>query len=213
MDKISEMIHKIEETLYAQISNGIEQIDTEEFGKVSDILKDLASAKKNCKKAEYYETVTEAMENSEVIDEEEDDDERRYYGGRSRDSRGRYTSRRRGYSSEMPEYKPDYDMDARQYEKMRDMDRKSMGRMYYTDTTGTATRDYREGRSGMSRRGYMESKEMHNSGTETDKMKNRQELEKWIDDIGTDVKSALGDMTAEERTVMKQKLANLSNSL
>lgn len=210
MDKISEMIYKIEDTLYGQISNGIEQIDTEEFGKVADILKDLASAKKNCKKAEYYETVTEAM------GEADEDEERRYYGGRSRDSRGRYISRRRGYT-EMPEYMPDYDMDAKQYEKLRDMDRYSMGRMYYTENgssnNGSNTRDYREGRAGMSRKGYMESKEMHNSGTEADKMKNRQELEKWIDDIGTDVKSALGEMSAEERTVMKQKLATLSNSL
>lgn len=106
---------------------------------------------------------------------------------------------------------PEYDMSVEDY---RDMDR-NRGRMYFTEPMAETTlvRDAREGKSGMSRKGYMESKELHNSGSEADKMRNRQELEKWIDDIGTDVKSALGEMSPEERTVMRQKLTNLSNAI
>lgn len=228
MEKLAEMIEKLEDALYSQMAGGIEQIDTEEFGKVADILKDLASTKKNCKKAEYYETVTEAMEESETEGaESEDGEERRYYGGRRRDSRGRYM-RRRGYV-EMPEYMEDYDMDAEQYNKLRDMD-KDMSRMYYTDmqnrsryyvgngnngggSNGGNSRSYTEGRNGMSRRGYIESKEMHNSGSESDKMMNRRELEKWVDDIGQDVKELVPTMSAEERTSLKTKMTNLVNAL
>lgn len=224
MKKLAEMIEKLEDALYSQMSGGIEQIDTEEFGKVADILKDLTSAKKNCLKADYYETVTEAMEAEGAEGEEgAEDEERKYYGGRRRDSRGRYM-RRRGYV-EMPEYMEDYDMDAEQYNKLRDMD-KDMSRMYYTDMQnrsryytqnggngGNTMRNYTEGRSGMSRRGYIESKEMHNSGSESDKMMNRRELEKWVDDIGQDVKELVPTMSAEERTSLKTKMTNLVNAL
>lgn len=224
MKKLAEMIEKLEDALYSQMSGGIEQIDTDEFGKVADILKDLTSAKKNCLKADYYETVTEAMEAEGAEGEEgAEDEERKYYGGRRRDSRGRYM-RRRGYV-EMPEYIEDYDMDAEQYNKLRDMD-KDMSKMYYTDMQnrsryytqnggngGNTMRNYTEGRSGMSRRGYIESKEMHNSGSESDKMMNRRELEKWVDDIGQDVKELVPTMSAEERTSLKTKMTNLVNAL
>ena len=231
MEKLAEMIEKLEDALYSQMAGGIEQIDTEEFGKVADILKDLASTKKNCLKAEYYETVTEAME-AEGAESEEgaEGEERKYYGGRRRDSRGRFM-RRRGYV-EMPEYMEDYDMDAEQYNKLRDMD-KDMSRMYYTDmqnrsryytqnggnggnsggSNGGNMRNYTEGRSGMSRRGYIETKETHNSGSESDKMINRRELEKWVDDIGQDVKELVPTMSAEERTSLKTKMTNLVNAL
>lgn len=219
MYKLDEMIDKIEEALYGQMSNGIEQIDTEEFGKVADIFKDLMSAKKNCYKAKYYESVVDAMEESES--EESEEDGRKYYTRRSRDSRGRYTSRR-GYRDPMM----DMDIDAEDYERLRDMDRKGYNRMYftepmaytemsryYTDGNRSGMRDSREGRSGMSRKGYVESKEMHNSGSDADKIVNRKELEKWVDDIGADVKELVPTMSAEERTSLKTKMTNLVNAL
>lgn len=41
---------------------GIQRVDVESMGKMADIVKDLAEAEKSCWEAEYYRTVTEAME-------------------------------------------------------------------------------------------------------------------------------------------------------
>ena len=57
----------------------------------------------------------------------------------------------------------------------RDMDR-DMGRMYYTETSSSGMRDAREGRSGMSRRTYMENKELHKANTQQDK---EAKVDKW----------------------------------
>jgi hypothetical protein len=144
------------------------------------------------------------------------DEGRRGYRGQPRDSRGRYM--RRGYQKMMPEYYRDMDMDD--------------GRMYYTSgsssmggsSMGSSSggsigyndgmmRDMREGRNGQSRRGYVETKEMHKGNTEEDKMAKKRELDKWMNDIGSDVKELVHDMTPEEKTMAKTKLTNLANSL
>lgn len=84
------MTEKLTEAFKAHIDKGIEQLDVEEAGKVADIIKDLAMAKKYCLESKYYETVTEAME--EAGDEEP---ERYGYNGR-RYSSGRYAPKGRG---------------------------------------------------------------------------------------------------------------------
>lgn len=195
MKKIHEMISKIENALYAQLLGNVENIDTDEFGKVADIYKDLMDANKNCAKAKYYESVIEAMEESGAEE-------------------------RRSYRETMPEYMIDYDMAEDDYNHMRDTS-KQKDRMYYPERRMPYTddgmmerqQDRREGRSGRSRRGYMESKEIHPGNTEADKMINRKELDKWVDDIGTDVKELIPSMSAEERTVLKTKLTNLVNTI
>lgn len=109
---------------------GIEQIDAEEMGKVTDMIKDLAEA-------QYYRTLTVVMEEYDSGDEDENEESmdggRRGYRGQMRSkTSGRYISRsdgrrsnrgRRGYEEMMP---MDYDE-----EYMRDMDKNTMGRMYY----------------------------------------------------------------------------------
>lgn len=186
--KAEKITEKLMDCICSEFDKGIQNVNTAEMGMVVDMLKDMADAL-------YHLTTVDAMnEYSEGAEE-------RYYTEKSR-KRAR-----------MPEYDMSVE-DYRDYEPMRDMDRRR-GRMYFTEpmNDGMSMRDSREGKSGMSRKGYMESKELHNSGSEADKMRNRQELEKWIDDIGTDVKSALGEMSPEERTVMRQKLTNLSNAI
>ena len=41
---------------------GSNRIDTKEMGELADIVKDLAAAEESCWEAQYYRTVTEAME-------------------------------------------------------------------------------------------------------------------------------------------------------
>ena len=167
-----------------------------------------------------------------------DEEGRRYYRGQSRDSMGRYTSRggnrsngrggRRGYQ-EPPYYhmmpEDDYMMDMDTYKnhsakELRDMDR-AKGRMYYTDMgigNGSSQgnnqgRDSREGRSGMSRRSYMETKEMHSQNTTEDKQAKMRELDKYMNELGTDIKEMVMDSSQEEKTMLKTKMQNIINTL
>ena len=218
---IHSMIEKLSECAKCELDKGIESIDTKEMGEVAEIIKELCEA-------EYYAKVSKAMDEHDFDNAEEImDDGRRGYRGQPRDSRGRYM--RRGYE-EMMGYMP---------EMYRDMDRDSMGRMYYTGNTSTGgsqgqsnsgssmgssssnsmgysdgmMRDSREGRSGQSRRSYMETKEMHKGNSEEDKMAKKRELDKWMSDFSSDVKELVGDMTAEEKTLLKTRLNNLQSSL
>ena len=216
-----EMIEKLTECAKSEMDKkGIEEIDTEEFGKATDIIKDLAEAM-------YYRTLTEAMKESEYGEDYDEygayDDGRRGYRGQPRDSRGRFRSRRgrRGYEEPWDEV-----FDYNEMERMRDMDR-PYGRMYYTDgTSGTSgmnsgstsgnmggsnisstggstggSRGYSDGsRYENARRGYEEKKTM--GADKAEKMKG---LEEYMKELSTDVSSMLTDMTPEEKTLMKQK--------
>ena len=98
-------------------------------------------------------------------------------------------------------------------EYYRDLDR-SEGRLYYTEpiTTGK-THDTREGRSGMSRRSYMETKEMHKSNTPEDKQQKMKELEKYMGELSTDITEMISDASSEERNLLKQKLQVLTQKI
>lgn len=124
------MVEKIKETKdqvlqkmeQAIAERGVERMDVAEMGRLADIVKDLAEAEKSCWEAEYYRSVTEAMEDESMgydggMGYEDGgygysqggsqngsqggsrggrSGYRRGYRGQSRDSMGRYTSRR-GY--------------------------------------------------------------------------------------------------------------------
>ena len=185
------MIEKLSEAAKCEIEKGIECIDAEEMGKVTDMIKDLSEA-------EYYAKISKAMDESEYgrdYDEHGPYDEPRYYRGQPRDSRGRYM--RRGYEM-TPEMYHKYPA-----EHYRDMD-KEHGRMYYTETEPVhvdMARDGREGRSGMSRRTYMESKEMGK-----DKGEKMRELENYMKDLSEDVTQMIHDASPEEKSMLKQKM-------
>ena len=116
-------------------------------------------------------------------------------------------------------------MEEKEKEEMHyytDVDRE-YGRMYYDDKPGAGTgytgtrmmyteqipktmmRDSREGRSGMSRRMYMESKEMHK-----DSATQMHELDNYIKELGSDITEMIKDSTPEEKQVLQQKIANLA---
>ena len=235
LKNMHEMIEKLVCCAKAELDmKGIEEVDAEEMGKVADIIKDLSEAR-------YYQTLTKAMEESEYGEEYDENGpkeaERKGYRGQPRDSMGRYRSRRgrRGYEDKMPMY----DDDA---EWMRDMDRNSMGRMYYTDAGGgnvsggmassrgqagggmnnsgngnmgysEGMRDEREGRSGQSRRSYMESKEIHRGNSAEEKQKKMKELERYMNELASDITEMISDASPEEKNLLKSKLTNLSTKI
>ena len=206
---------------------GIDNIEgqhLEELEKWTEIAKNIV-----CYDKDY--SIVEAMKEAEnednisAIEMYEDYPERRYYDNYRYKTSGRFAPKgkgsympRRGYE-EPPYYHMNPDM-YREYtpEYYRDVDREN-GRLYYTETgnmnnvSNQNMRDYREGRSGMSRRGYMESKEQHKSNSQEDKQKKMLELEKYVDDLSNDVKEMIMDSTPEEKSMLKQKLMGMANNL
>lgn len=69
-------------------------------------------------------------------------------------------------------------------------------------------RDGREGRSGESRRGYMESKEMGK-----DKSEKMKELETYMKDLSEDVTEMISGMSPEEKALMKNKMSGLMSKI
>lgn len=86
----------------------------------------------------------------------------------------------------------------------------SQGRGYYTEREMPLdfARDYREGRSGSQRRMYMESKEMHHG-----KEKEMKELEKYIQDLSTDITEMIKDATPDEKRMLQNKLTTLATKV
>ena len=157
----------------------ISHADTKELGEAIDMIKDLAEAI-------YYCTITEAME--------------------AKDKQPQYQLMY--YTPYYPEY-------------YRDMDRMD-GRMYYSSNSNMGEsrmyaesmqmpggmRDYREGRSPMSRRMYMESKEMHHG-----KEAQMKELENYMKELSQDVTEMIIDATPDEKMMLQQKLITLANKV
>ena len=100
-------------------------------------------------------------------------------------------------------------------ERMRDLDRMSMGKMYYSEPMSgnsgmsTGTHGAREGRAGMSRRSYIETKELHNGDSAADKDAKMKELEKYMKSLSEDVTELFSGMSPEEKQLTKTKLTTL----
>lgn len=203
------MIEKLSEAAECEFSKGIENVDTCEMYNVVDMIKDLSEAM-------YYRTLTKAMQESDTEDIMEmfdryGDDGKRYYD-MWRYKSGRFAPKGRGTRRG---YEPVYNMTPEMYEKYpaeyyRDMDRHD-GKMYYTDMSmNTGMRDAKEGRSGMSRKTYMETKQMHSNDTQDNKNIKARKLDEFFGDLYEDMKEMAHDMSNEEKTVWKQRVAKLN---
>ena len=101
----------------------------------------------------------------------------------------------------------------------RDIDR-DKGRMYYVGREGARTghpdnyvpshgiRDYREGMSPISRKMYMESKEMHHP-----KEKQLKDLEQYMHELGQDITEMISEASIEEKQMLHKKLTDLASKL
>jgi hypothetical protein len=69
-------------------------------------------------------------------------------------------------------------------------------------------RDHREGTSPMTRKTYMEGKEMHH-----DKAVQMKELENYIQELGKDIVEMLRDASPEEKQLMQKKIAALAEKV
>lgn len=187
----------------SQMGN-LQQVDAEELGEVIDMIKDL-------EEAIYYCTITEAMNKKDEMPQNN------YY----------YTE----YYN--PIMKHQYPI----YEDERDYDKHS-GRMYYSGSSSSGRggmssgnsnsssgngdnqssyterelplefRDEREGRAPKYRRMYMESKEMHHG-----KEKQIKDLEKYLQELSTDITEMIQDASPEEKQMLQKKIALLATKV
>lgn len=195
--------------------DNVEGQNLEELKVWSEIAKNIVCYDKDYKIVEAMEE-SENEDNMRAIEMYEDYPERRYYDNYRYKTSGRFAPKgkgsympRRGYD-EPPYYRMNPDM-YREHEPeyYRDLDR-SEGRLYYTEPITTEkTHDAREGRSGMSRRSYMETKEMHKANTPEDKQHKMKELEKYMGELSGDITEMIADASAEEKSLLKTKLQTL----
>nr|DAF31537.1 MAG TPA: hypothetical protein [Caudoviricetes sp.] len=214
-------MHKWAKQIMECVKAKVESIGLDNFeGQDLDDLKDFTEIAKNIACFDKDYRIVEAMEKSEdnedimrMVEQYEDYPDRRFYDN-YRYANGRFAPKgkgtRRGYIEppyyhQMPDDYRTWE-DKPMQERMRDLDRMS-GRMHYTEPT-TATRDSREGKSGMMRRSYIEAKEMHK-----DKDTTMQELEKYLKGVSEDITDVIGSMTPEERSMLKSKMSTLVTKL
>ena len=211
MYRIHDMLEDVSEAATTELAKGAENVNTKEFGEVVDMIKDLSEAEKNKMEACYYKTLIEAMEDSEYgkdYDEEGPiwDDERMGYP-RMRDSRGRYTSSRRGYGQGRGS--------RRMYDDMMEDPRYMEDRMGYSNGAyggGRRGQTMNQGsRYGYSHDEYMNKIKMHNSNDPETMKKRAKMIDEHMDDMYEMFKEEVSDMTPEEKQMWKSKLNKIIN--
>lgn len=187
-------IEYIKENLMSAIENQLHDLahtDAEELGAAVDMFKDLEEAL-------YYCTITKAMKEKENH-EGEYSEAQRYYWDRNID-KPYYNRMYYGYGNGISNNgnwggsSPYYSGGNSSY----------MERSYPMNEP----RDSREGRSGSSRKMYMETK--HING---DKMTNLKELEHYMKDLSEDVTEMISDASPEEKQLLQRKLTSLVNKI
>ena len=190
-----ERLKSIKDNLIAAVQcQDISSADAKEMGEVVDMIKDI-------EEAIYYCTITKAME-------EKYPEQPMYYGGRG-DGMRRYIP----YMDYRPEIYRDMDYD-RMYYTESGMAQTPSGR--YSGSVSQRTKmeapvriyDSREGRSGMTRRNYMEGKEMHH--TQDAQIK---EMKKYMQELSEDITEMIQDASPDEKLLLKQKLTSLTQKL
>lgn len=205
MEKFKQIKDALVNCIQAQVGQGLKEVDTKELGEAIDMLKDM-------EEAIYYCSITKAMEESKEEEKYKEkyysmyprmmyndgnsrnysdmmynDGNRMYYngGGNSSNSGGSRGGQSGGNSG-----------GSRNYD----------GGQYYPYPA--EIRDYREGRSPVTRRTYMESKELHH-----DKSKQMQELDKYMKELTDDILEMINGATPEEKQMLSQKLSTLATKV
>ncbi len=186
MEQLKHMKEMLMTCVQGEMAN-LSEVNTKELGEAIDMIKDLAEAT-------YYCTLTKAMEDCE---KEKEDFER-------------YSVIPKKFHQYEPEEARYYTPGSTMY---RDNSNGNGNRMYYDGGSMRSEypleiRDYREGRSPITRRSYMESKEMHQ-----DKNKQLKELEQYMNELSQDIYEMIEDAEPEQKAILSQKLNNLASKV
>lgn len=214
MEQLKSMKQALMAQACSQMGN-LQQVDAKELGEVIDMIKDLEEAM-------YYCTIVKAMEEKE----NQPQNYNTYYYTEPYD----YYDWERG--GKYPYWDYERDMDKRRgkmyYSDGGNMNGggsnggnngsnnstqsngNSSGRSYYNerDMRPLDFRDDREGKSPIRRRMYMESKEMHQG-----KEKQMKELERYLQELSTDITEMIEDASPEEKQLLQKKIAVLATKV
>lgn len=195
MERLKSMKECLMGVVQGQMSN-LQCVDTKELGEAIDMIKDLEEAMYYCsitkameeKEKEYHHYYTERIKEPYYLDRDRDMDRRygrMYYNeGNNNASNGSSNSSSNGSNG---------------------------GRSYYEEREvypSIEMRDHREGRSPISRRMYMESKEMHK-----DKLSNLKDLEHYMKELSEDVTEMIEGASTEEKQLLQKKLTMLAQKI
>ena len=207
MDKMIRMKEMLMSCIETQMGH-LDTVDAKELGEVIDMVKDLSEAI-------YYCTITKAMEEKEgqqqgkeyhyyterIMPEryrEEDEWGKMYYSS-SNGSNGTSNGSSNGYSN-----------GARGSGNTTYGAMKAGGgaRGYTEYELPMMMRDEREGKSHMSRKMYMESKQMHQ-----DKNVKLKDLEKYLQELSSDISEMIEGASPEEKQLLEKRLISLGNKI
>lgn len=82
-----------------------------------------------------------------------------------------------------------------------------------SDGRNSQSRDRREGRSGQSRRGYMETKEKHSDNTPESKQAKMKSLEAYMKELSEDISEMIEGASNEEKTMLRSKVQTLAQKI
>lgn len=222
----------MEETLIGVVQTqlgNIQNADTEELGEAVDMIKDFEQAM-------YYhclnESLKESKEEKEKMKHELPQEYHHYYTERFMPYppiteypypylTDRDMDRELGrmyYSENQPRNSRGQFTDGRgrDYQGSNSSSGRSGGnsssgsgsRGYWEREIPLELRDQREGRSPMTRRNYMESKEMHK-----DKEHQVKELEKYMQELSQDIVEMIEDASPEEKQMLEKKMTSLASKV
>ena len=188
MEQLKQMKSLLTSCVQNEITN-LKESDYQELGAAVDMIKDLSEAI-------YYCTITEAMEKKEHEEKYYPADQGRYYGRMYYDGGNSGSGSRNHNGSSNRDSQDSRGRDERDFTD-------SMYPQLRLDM-----RDSREGRSPVSRRSYMEAKEMHH-----DKVVKMKELENYVSELAKDITEMIHDASPEEKQMLQKKLAALATKV
>ena len=221
MEKLKALKDRLVNCAETQVHGHLNEVDAKELGEVIDMIKDL-------EEAIYYCTIVESMEEAE---EDKEKHQPRYYNTYY------YTTPERMYpmrDMDRSYGRMYYDGDIRYASNGGNSGSgmntgngrsgssntgSSGGTSYYGEPMyhmpfeypypmEQPMRDPREGRSGQSRKMFMESKE-HNQ----DPAKQMKELEKYMQELTSDITEMVQKATPEEKQMLQQKISVLATKI
>lgn len=218
-------MHKWAKQIMECVKTKVEAIGLDSFeGQNLDDLKDFTEIAKNIACFDKDYRIVEAMEKSEdnedimrMLEQYEDYPDRRYYDA-YRYANGRFAPKGKGTYRRGYEEPPYYHMYPER-EHMRDMDRDDRGKMYYSEPSSNMggndnmSRNYSESNYDRAKRNYTETKELHKGNTQEDKEHKMKSLDGYMKELSTDITHLLGDMTAEEKNLLRTKLSTLVSKI
>jgi hypothetical protein len=211
MEDLKVMKKNLIHCVQSQINGNLKDVDAKELGEAVDMIKDL-------EEAIYYATITKAMEEGDkekknheglgnpyqhpqntmyypvYLRDMDRDYGKMYYDGSRMYYNGNYAMSNGGNSSSSM----NNGGSSRNYHEMP---------MY--EYPMEMMRDYREGRSPMSRKNYMESKELHKNETAM----HIKELDKYLQELGHDITEMIQEASPEEKQLLQQKLSVLASKI